>query len=176
MSKPSKLPKQLFIVSKNYPEHEYPIEGDWTTVIKTDHNFGFLHPHEPGKTSDDKRKATQIGWAYDGEVYQRNDEWWHKGSRYDYSVMPVVRQTYDEPIDLLYAPRVWDNTPQTGFKIIDTVSRYRGNKLMKVLDPRGIEFEITIQSLYHLLQAGEVKKGEITVPCVWMGNKNLIVV
>ena len=82
---------------------------------------------------------------------------------------------YDRPIDPLYAPKIWDNVPMEGFKIIDTVNRYRGNKLFKVLDPRGIEFEITVQSLYHLLQEGTVRNGVILDACVWMKGKDLVV-
>jgi hypothetical protein len=44
------------------------------------------------------------------------------------------------------------------------------------MDPRGVEFEVTVASLFTLLMEGEVKEGEIISPCVWKANKNLIVV
>lgn len=60
--------------------------------------------------------------------------------------------------------------------IIDTVNRYRGNKLFKVLDPRGVEFEVTVKSLFAILMTGTVTKGVIQGKCVWKANKNLILV
>ena len=59
---------------------------------------------------------------------------------------------------------------------IDTVRRYRGNKLFKVKDPRGLVFEITVASMFEILQDGVVEKGIIKSPCIWKTNKNLIVV
>jgi hypothetical protein len=70
-------------------------------------------------------------------------------------------------------PQVWDNVPLPGFRIIDTVNRYRGNKLFKVLDPRGVEFEITAKSLFHIVCEGEISHGVITTPCIWKSNKDL---
>ena len=109
--------------------------------------------------------------------YEKNGEWWQRGA--DVTWDPVnhkqIRTEYDRKIPDEYAPRIWDNTPLTGFKLIDTVNRYRGNKLFKVLDPRGVEFEITVQSLYHILQEGSVRNGEILDACVWKSGKNLVV-
>lgn len=173
-TKPTRLPKQIFVVSKNAKEYEYPIAGDWTTKIELSHNFGFLHPHEPQLKTDATRKKTQIDWAYRGaSTYLLGDQWWIKGRDYNYTTRSY--EDYDHPLDPQYAPRVWDNVPLTGFKIIDTVNRYRGNKLFKILDPRGVEFEITVACLFTLLMAGEVRHGEILTPCLWKANKNLIV-
>lgn len=175
-----KLPKQLFVVSQNRPEFEYPEPGNYNSKIETPHNFGFLHPHEPHLKPDTDRKSTQMHWAYgcgyasyQTEVYQLGDQWWVKGEEYNHATR--TRETFDRMIDPQYAPRIWDNVPLTGFTIIDTVNRYRGNKLFKVLDPRGLEFEITVSSLFQLLMDGCVDKGVITVPCVWKANKNLII-
>ncbi len=179
-----KIPDQIYVVSQNRPESEYvkdPVTGVWTTKHVTDHNFGFLHPHEPNKATDAKRKRTQHEWAYHG-YYEKNGEAWEKGSEWKHTPdtpnangHPYTVINYDRPIDPLYAPRVWDNVPMSGFKIIDTVNRYRGNKLFKVLDPRGVEFEITVQSLYHLLQESTVRHGVILDECVWMKGKDLVV-
>jgi hypothetical protein len=174
-----KIPDQIYVVSQNRPETEYtkdPVTGVWSTKNVTDHNFGFLHPHEPTKATDAKRKSTQHSWAYYG-LYEKNGEFWEKGTDWKYD--PVMHShssvPYDRPIDPLYAPRIWDNVPMAEFKIIDTVNRYRGNKLFKVLDPRGVEFEITVQSLYHLLQESTVRNGVILDECVWMKGKDLVV-
>jgi len=176
-----KVPDQIYVVSQNRPETEYtkdPVTGVWTTKHVTDHNFGFLHPHEPTKATDSKRKRTQHEWAYRGTAYENNGVWWEKGTEYhhwDQITQKYNVTHYDRPIDPLYAPRVWDNVPMKDFKIIDTVNRYRGNKLFKVLDPRGVEFEITVQSLYHLLQESTVRNGVILDECVWMKGKDLVV-
>lgn len=175
-----KPPKQLYVVSKSAPEYEYPNKDssgytDYTNRVELPHNFGFLHPHEPHLKGDADRKETQLGWAYAGQtLYQIGEQFWVKGTEYDYSTRRNI--PYDRPLEPEYCPRVWDNVPLTGFRIIDTVNRYRGNKLFKVLDPRGVEFEVTVASLFALLMEGEVKEGEIMSPCVWKSNKNLIVV
>ena len=172
----AKVPAELYVVSQNRIETEYPIKGNWSVKNEIDHNFGFLHPHEPNKATDAKRKRTQHDWAY-SNMYEKNGEFWEKGIEWKYD--PVMhshsRSDFDRPIPAEYAPRVWENTPLTGFKIIDTVNRYRGNKLFKVLDPRGVEFEITVQSLYHILQEGTVSNGVIQDACVWMKGKDLVV-
>lgn len=172
----NRIPKQLYVVSQNRPEYEYPDSdlGSYERKIETPHNFGFLHPHEPGTKADIGRKDTQHSWAYRGELYQLGDQWWIKGQEYNYTTR--THESFDRMIDPQYAPRIWVNEPILGFKIIDTVNRYRGNKLFKVLDPRGVEFEITVSSLFQLLMDGCVDKGEITVPCIWKSGKNLVVV
>jgi hypothetical protein len=172
-----KIPSQIFVVSQNRTEIEYPVPGNWNSRNEIDHNFGFLHPHEPTKKTDASRKHTQMSWAYRGEAYENNGIWWERGVDYEWDQVTRNRNSlpYDRPIDPLYAPRVWDNVPMTGFTLIDTVNRYRGNKLFKVMDPRGVEFEITVQSLYHILCEGTVSNGEIKDACVWAKGKDLVV-
>ena len=172
----AKIPDKIFVVSQNRSERSYPIKGDWNTYDDESHNFGFLHPHEPNKASDAARKETQMQWAYTGTAYKNGSEWWERGSTFTYDSVTRQRNEikFDRPIELDYAPRVWDNVPLSGFKLVDTVNRYRGNKLFKILDPRGVEFEITVQSLYHILCGGTVKQGLILDECIWQTGKNLI--
>lgn len=172
-----KIPKQIFVVSQNRPEFEYPNPDDWKIKIETPHNFGFLHPHEPHLKPDVARKQTQMSWAYNGTPYQLGDQWWIKGNdrEFDHVARTWIFHPFDHPMDPTYAPRVWDNVPLAGFVLIDTVNRYRGNKLFKVLDPRGVEFEITVASLFEILMNGVVDKGVILSPCLWKANKNLVV-
>lgn len=171
-----KIPKQLYVVSKKEVEREYS-KPDYITFTETIHNFGFLHPHEPTLKTDAKRKRTQHDWAYRGQQYFRNDIWWEKWRDQEWlrdeGKWKFIH--YDEPMDLEYAPRVWENEPLAGFKIIDTVNRYRGNKLFKVMDPRGIVFEVTVASLFQIIQDGTIEKGEIKNACVWKANKNLVI-
>jgi hypothetical protein len=172
----AKIPSEIYVVSQNRIETEYPIPGNWNVKNEIEHNFGFLHPHEPNKATDAKRKKTQHDWAYRG-LYEKNGEFWERGNDYvfdsltrKYEIVAFDRRIPDE-----YAPRVWENRPLEGFKLIDTVNRYRGNKLFKVLDPRGVEFEITVQSLFHILQEGTVSGGIIKDACVWAKGKDLVV-
>jgi hypothetical protein len=172
-----KVPAQIYVVSQNRIEHEYPIPGNWNIKNVVDHNFGFLHPHEPTKKTDASRKDTQMRWAYHGIAYENNGAWWEKGTDYQWDQVTrnQIATPYNRLIDPAYAPKIWDNVALEGFTLIDTVNRYRGNKLFKVLDPRGIEFEITVQSLYHILQEGTVRNGVILDACLWMKGKDLVV-
>lgn len=173
----AKIPDQLFVTARIVKENIYnKVDGkyDYQNPTIDRHVFGFLHPHTPGQKSDDSRKETQIRWAYHGEVYLCGTEYWHRGSDYDYNSRQYI--PYDKPIDIEVAPQVWDNVPLAGFKIINIVSRDRGNKLMKVIDPRGIVFEITIKSLFNIIQEGTIEHGEIMSKCVWKSGKDLIVV
>ena len=175
-----KIPKQLYVTLKKVVEREYS-KPDYDTYTETESSFGFLHPHEPQLKTDAKRKQTQHEWAYrtgyNNHLYQtETGEWRTKG--YNYKYVPgqqSVRIDFDEPIPLEYVPRVWANEPLTGFMIVDTVNRYRGNKLFKVLDPRGIQFEVTVASLFEIIQHGTITKGRIMDACLWKSNKNLII-
>lgn len=173
VKKPAKLPAKIFVTSKKDVENEWYTDafGNYQSREISVRRFGFLHPHD-NTAADAKRKETQFSWAYDGTVYQVGSEWWHKGVDRPWQ----TRIPYDRPIDPEYAPCVYDNEPLTGFKIIDTVHRYRGNKLFKVEDPRGFDVEITVESLYKILMAGEINRGEIITPCIWKANKNLVIV
>lgn len=190
MASSPKIPAQLYVVSKREEHRDIdwnklkgiasPTSVDYESATTTTRcNLGFLHPHQPKVKADASRKKTQHSWAYKGNVYQVNDDWWHKGAEYGPYDSINRRSTmihYDEPLDTEHAPRVWDNTPMSGFKIVNTVSRDRGNKLFRVLDPRGLEFEITAQSLFRIIQTGAIEHGVILSQCVWATNKNLVVV
>lgn len=171
-----KLPARLFVTAKLEQESVKDCNAGtgWATE---DHTLGFLHPHDPSQKGDDARKNTQLEWAYEGEVYKIGDQYWHRGATrvFDRQTASVVYTQYDNPIDPVYAPRIWINEPLSGFKIINTVARDRGNKLFKVLDPRGVEFEITVASLFEIIQKGDISCGVICSPCMWKANKNLVI-
>lgn len=96
------------------------------------------------------------------------------GPRYNvpYHLEQPVREMMKHP------PQVWDNNPLTGFKIEKSVSRYStSNKLWRILDPRGVEFEISTGCLEQIIEDATILKGGvIDAKCVWMSNKTLIVV
>lgn len=177
----AKIPKQLYVVSKKVVEREY-LTPDFDTFTETLSNFGFLHPHEPQLKTNAKRKETQHDWAYrtgyNNSIYQTDTgEWRNSGFSFVYNPgFPCSEKiNFDESIPLEYAPRIWENEPLAGFMIVDTVNRYRGNKLFKVLDPRGIQFEVTVASLFEIIQHGTIENGVIKNACVWKANKNLII-
>lgn len=176
----SKIPKQLYVVSKLQEDCEW-IPPDYTKNIISTYNFGFLHPHEPTKSADAKRKQTQISWAYRGVVSQNEDgTWTETGGDYKWisANAPGSQSVYErwtKTVDPQYAPRIWENEPLEGFKIIDTVNRYRGNKLFKVMDPRGVIFEVTVKSLFAIISEGTIEMGIIKNACVWKTNKDLVI-
>lgn len=68
-------------------------------------------------------------------------------------------------------PRILDNKPQRGFKLLEVVSRYStSNKLFRVLDPRGFELEISADNLLDLALQSTIIRGEIIEECVWAGS------
>lgn len=61
-----------------------------------------------------------------------------------------------------------DNTPQKGFFIGDSVSRWStSNKLFRVTDPRGFMVEVPTGNISTLLKLTDVSKGIIQEECVW---------
>ena len=160
------IPKQLYVVTVDRVEYQFPDPDDYSIRTEEHHTLGFLHPHQPQLRADAKRKDTQHYWA---GIQLQNDQFMrsqYTGSGRYYQLVPI---------DPKHEPKIWENEPLDGFVLIDTVNRYRGNKLFKVMDPRGIEFEITVQSLYHILCEGTVSNGKIIDKCVWKANKNLII-
>lgn len=187
MKNKDKIPKQIYVTSKKYEQSEldlvhYNLTGEYRWTVTKEYRLGFLHPHEPNKKTDVKRKNTQNGWAYgtysedNGKITQHYG-YWHYFDELDANGRKVSKYvTKTEIVPEEYQPVVLDNVPTKGFEIIDTVSRYStSNKLVKVLDPRGYVFEITIVSLFEIMRQGTIEKGVIKDYCVWKANKNLII-
>lgn len=62
----------------------------------------------------------------------------------------------------------FDNSPQDGFKIVGSVSRWStDNKVIRVEDPRGFVVEIPTGNLTTLLKHCIVDKGVVKEQCVW---------
>ena len=173
----SKLPEQLYITLRIDEE----IIDQFTPnqrVIK--HTVGFLHPHANTASAEKKRK-TQLDWAYGGwkkEVYDVDGVIWVRAFEWNYGgVAPQNVLKSDSPVPDELQPVIVDNTPMVGFKILRSVSRSTtNNKLWKVLDPRGYEFEISTASFEDIIMQSTIKNGEIMARCAWKANKNLVVV
>ena len=161
--------KEIYVTAQMHKEYDWDITTQSWVYRGEEYPFAFLHPHEPGKKSDAKRKRTQLQWAYgigcdqqEGIVYV--SEWDYTNRMY----------TNKEPAK--YQPRILSNEPLTGFEIFEVATRYStSNKVFKVKDPRGFVTEITAKSLLGILLDGTIKNGVIQDACVWQANKNLVV-
>ena len=161
-----KIPKQLFITAKNSSYYDSTKNESIPEIL------GFLHPHDTTK-ADAKRKKTQLDWAY-GDWYILEGKYRHKGRRWDIENGGQNVIVWDKQIDDSVYPKIWDNVPLSGFRILRSVSRHStSNKLWRILDPRGIVFEISTGCLEEILLEGSVINGIIQGECVWIGNKNL---
>lgn len=150
------FPKQLFITLKMVNGQE-------------DFPLGFLHEHAPDKKSDVKKKQTQMNWAY-GNYKQEEGvlvKIYGALENGEYIRKEVV-------VEECVRPKVWENNPLTGFKILTFVSRYStSNKVWRVLDPRGVVFEISTAVFADIVANSTIINGVIQEPCLWEGNKNL---
>ena len=163
------------------PTHLYVVAKD---------KAGFIHGYDH-KKPDDKKHQTQRDWAYyghkteggviilcrikteliPGEFDTFNYRSWDNKSVTERREK-YLRIPYEEPA--AFQPQIWENVPTEGFEIADYVSRYRGNKLMLVKDPRGLDLEITIKSFENIVQNCDISKGKLLGKYVWQANKNLI--
>ncbi len=109
--------------------------------VKGDENLAFL-TQMTGDASFEKRKKTVDEWC-------GNNRW--SGREADPSVKKII-----------------DNSPTHGFTLDKNVSRWStSNKLIRVLDPRGWQFEISIANLADLLQYTTIVKGVIQEELVY---------
>lgn len=88
------------------------------------------------------------------------------------SRMATVDRWRDKNIE----PKIYDNIPLSGFKVVDFARRWStSNKLIRVEDPRGFELEITIPNFLDLVPYITLVKGTIVEKLVWNGNTLLSV-
>ncbi len=165
----TKIPTKLYVTAKIQSANSLPL--------------GFLHSHG-SKPADAKKRETQESWAYgynvrDFKLTEEFGDYFVNGTRYTYKVNPTTGR-YDSVIEnvhelLQHPPRIWDNVPMDGFRILKSITRSTtSNKLWRIEDPRGIEFEITTGSLEDLLPHVTIEKGLILEKCVWQTNKVLV--
>lgn len=169
-----KIPEKLYVTAK--PSQLWDSEARRNI---DDYPLGFLGAYEPTLKAFQKRKRTQDGWAYgdqfgyeeiDGKIYSRPRDLSWCGYERSY----VGWHSTIEPVQI--QPEIWDNIPLTGVRILKFVSRDRGNKLWRVLDPRGVQFEISTACMEEILLNGRVEKGIICNTCRWVTSKNLVIV
>lgn len=160
-----KIPKELYVVAQNALPGELPL--------------GFLHGYEPQSKAFAAKKETMLQWAYTFNVSfpsinEVNGIFHYHQREYTINEAENKYETKDWLEVAENQPRIWANEPLEGFRILTTVSRYStSNKLWRIADPRGIQFEITTGSIEKILEVGTVIKNEIVGKCVWVSNKNL---
>ena len=176
----AKIPAKLYVTARI-------ATIDQNTGKPVDDPMGFLNAYEPGKSAFEKKRETQEKWAYTdynglqygGRLEKQGNELIIIGEKieWDHSLPYPQNQKKIQvcrPVD--WQPQIWDNVPTTGFKIVDTVSRYStSNKFWIVLDPRGAKFEISTAVFETLIMNTTIVKGVIQDACVWEANKRLIV-
>jgi hypothetical protein len=172
----TKLPKQLYVTFQGVRD-------------PNKHPLGFLNAYDPGKASFEKKRLTQDKWAYAqyGKqdprlVMQPNGLYfleYQKVTGYDHTKHYnepgyYITETIQEGITA--QPEIWNNDALPGFMILNSVSRWStSNKVWRILDPRGIEFEIPTSKMDEIIELAGIKKGgEIDAKCCWAGNKNLV--
>jgi len=187
MSTP-KIPKQFRITLKQQFDHEYHDDGTHTKTESPP--LGFANVYDPHTKAYAKRKETQDNWAYgsgwnagqqscqeiDGQFWTTTGSWELKQGLPDDAKRTsdnceFVRVTAVVPPQ--FQPIIIDNEPIEGFRIQHMVARYRGNKLWRILDPRGFELEIGSGNFEDLVMSGVVDRGLIVGKCVWKTAKML---
>lgn len=176
----STVPTELHLTFKE--QWEWKSE-DWDKPlaerIKIIHlPLAFANAYEPSKKGWEKKKDTQMKWAYgtwhssDFEV--REDGVWRK----EYEWRQPNPQALSERVQVgatrveeYLQPRIIKNEPLNGFKISHSVSRYStSNKLWRIKDPRGFELEISTGNMEEILMTRGVVMGEITGTYRWVGK------
>lgn len=194
-TKQPKPPKQLRVTLKEQIEHEYndDYSARTSTVVAP---LGFAIPYVTTTKQYAKSKESQDDWAYghdsrrqwnrtysvdaDGQYWTDTWRWeerpgmegWRdRGISSDVALERVRTSAIVPP---QYQPIIVDNVPLEGFRIQHMVARHRGNKLWRVLDPRGFELEILSGTFEELVMSGAVDRGLIIGPCIWQTGKKLV--
>lgn len=154
------LPTKLFVVKKaqeiwiDTPDLGWEKSGDFDYL-------GFMTNYEPGTKAYAKRQQTQLNWAYNSHKVVDDLVYTSTWQAPEYTLAPLQ-------------PELWDNIPLTGFKVVNTVSRWStSNKWWRILDPRGVLFELSTEAFNELIQNNTVSNGNIIGYYVWSTLKGL---
>jgi hypothetical protein len=173
-----KLPKQLHITAKY--EGYWDREKDEYIRFESPYPLGFRQDYEPHLRTWEKKLKTQMEWAYGG-----NDLWYNRHEIVDGVVIQITgenklrdpldyRKGYDQILTRAparFQPTIWDNVPMEGFRVMKSVSRSStSNKVWRILDPRGVQFEISTAAMEDLLETTTIEKNLIHGHCIWAGK------
>jgi hypothetical protein len=188
-AKRPKPPAQLRITFKEQLDYQYA--DDWSYTTTVGNPLGFAIPYKPTTAAYAKQQRTQDDWAYcDNSMkthFERDGKYWIKQSRWEPKDGMTREEAHkfpgssgwelvstEEVVEEKYQPIIVDNIPQEGFRIQHVVSRHRGNKLWRILDPRGFELEIASGTFEELVMSGVVDRGLIIGSCIWQSGKMLV--
>lgn len=161
----TKFPEELHLTFKEQREY------DGEKYVIGPLPLAFAHVYEPDKKGWDKKRLTQLNWAYDGFKEQEDGIWLEAGR--EWQGLKIVNVPARRVPDHLQ-PRVIKNDPMSGFKISHSVSRCStSNKVWRIEDPRGFELEIPTSNMEGILMEGGVIKGEIQGTLQWWTGKML---
>lgn len=188
-AKQPKPPAQLRITRKQQFDHVYNEDGSYQGKVETV-PLGFAIAYKPTLSTFAKQMTGQDNWAYkaeyghnlpivkDGQYYIVNSKWEPKNGMTRTEAQAVGNgdgfELIVEEILAPYQPIIVDNVPMEGFRIQHMVARTRGNKLWRILDPRGFELEIGSGTFEDLVMTGMVDSGLIIGPCIWQTGKMLV--
>lgn len=186
--------EQLYVTLREQ-RHSALVGGEWVCTPRPP--LGFAARHDLNSEKCMAKNEAQRKWAkyeYDatGNFIRtfNHRRIWADGSIYSFGTIPEVylqqvgcnrsavweflKLVFDsEPLNESLKPRVVDNVPRSGFKIVDTVTRYStSNKLWRILDPYGFELEISTANMEEIIMGGLIDKGEIIGQCIWDFGKN----
>lgn len=191
------MTQQLYVTF--IKEYQHPVEcidGEYVRIEKTP--LGFAAEYNPNSSKCVKKNDAQNIWAKytlnkageyvvcnnyrhvwpDGVVYcysERVREGFMKpGTAFPNTFVPDIKQICDTfLLDENIKPKILNNDPLIGFKIVDTVTRCStSNKLWRISDPRGFELEISTANMEEILMTGVVDRGVIVGECIWDFGKN----
>lgn len=118
--------------------------------------------------------AKQLYVGFQNQRYENTDDQRQLGFAIPYKpgtkAFEDRKKTVDSWSDDKLATKIIDNEPMTGFRIVQVVARYKGNKLFRVADPRGFELEISAANLFENIGECLINKGEIMDQMVWIGK------
>ena len=187
----------MYVTFKYETYNKYE-NGIWTNTPKPP--LGYAALYKAGNEKTEKKNYGQREWArYDfneaGEYEKRSNyrHEWPDGVIYEFDklvregfmkpfgmsrgqvqLVPDIIRAYDtEPLAEEMKPKILDNIPRPGFRIVDTVSRYStSNKLWRILDPYGFELEISTKNMEEIMMNSVIDHGTIMAECSWDFGKN----
>ena len=191
------FPKQFRLTLQEQIERVYD-ESDKTfkTFTEIKHPpLAFANIYEPHTKAYPERVKTQDNWAYQEGIwnvdktsayFEKDGVFWYRrvtnelkagvpeSERYNRNLGNFEVVVREGPMSPELQPRIIDNVVLEGFRIQHMVARHRGNKLWRILDPRGFELEIGSGCFEDLVMTGAVDKGLIIGPCIWKTGKMLV--
>lgn len=185
-----KPPKQFRVVFRDQREMLRDDKGnpvfDKDNVVQFENlpRLGYMIAYTPNTQTFIKQKKTQDEWAYGQgwhcQQFEREGKMWTREPEKDergYIISPRNGGSYEMTVETMVPehlqPIILDNEILEGFKIQHMVARYRGNKVWRILDPRGFELEILSGTFEDIVMSGLVDKGKIIGPCIWQTGKGL---